>query len=211
MKSEIARQKMLEQLKQRGIKSERVLAAFGRLRREHFVLAEYQENAYADYPLPIGLGQTISQPYIAALMTQALNLQPGEKVLEIGTGSGYQAAILSLLGVRVYSIERLLPLAERAKAAWQKEGLKIDLKVGDGSLGWQEQSPFDAIMVTAACTFLPPPLISQLKEGGRIIMPKGGLVFQDLVLGKKIQGAIKEETICKCVFVPLVGEYGLKK
>lgn len=200
-----------EQLKPRGISSPRVLAAFTQVPREIFVLPEKKAQAYEDFPLSIGLGQTISQPFMVALMTQLLDPQPGEKILEIGTGSGYQTAILSCLGAKVWTVERLKLLAERAQDNLSQAGYKVFVKVGDGSLGWKEESPFDKIAVTAAAPSIPPPLLDQLKEGGKLVIPRGGLVFQNLVVVRKEKEIVKEEDVCRCIFVPLVGKYGLKK
>jgi protein-L-isoaspartate(D-aspartate) O-methyltransferase len=169
------RQAMVKvQLQGRDITDERVLAAMGRVPRHEFVPADVQDYAYEDHPLPIGFGQTISQPYIVALMTQLVNPQPGKKVLEIGTGSGYQAAVLAELTDQVYSIEIIPELAGRAEATLKRLGYdKIVVKQADGYWGWEEQAPFDAILVTAAPDHVPQPLVVQLAEGGIMVIPVG--------------------------------------
>ena len=200
-----------EQLIPRGIKNERVLEAFIKIERHRFVPEELSASAYADYPLPIGEGQTISQPYIVALMTEALLLTGNEKVLEIGTGSGYQAAILSELVKEVYSIERFDSLAKKTEATLKELGyLNIKIKIGDGTFGWPEEAPFDRIIITAASPRIPLPLAEQLNEGGKIILPLGDGFSQLLTLGNKINGKIETTEICNCVFVPLVGKYACK-
>lgn len=206
------RKKMVEQqLVQRGIKDPRLLEIFKKIERHRFIPEELQINAYADFPLPIGNGQTISQPYIAALMTENLELTGEEKVLEIGTGSGYQAVILSKLAKEVYTIERLSDLAEKAEAVFNELGCKdIKLKIGDGTLGWPQEAPFDRIIVTAASPSLPLPLAEQLKEGGRLILPLENNLGQALTLVEKKEGKLHYQKICGCIFVPLIGRYGYK-
>ena len=171
----VARRQMVEeQLASRDITDRRVLAAMGKVPRHLFVPAAQRSQAYADYPLPIGEGQTISQPYIVAVMTQFLGLEGGEKVLEVGTGSGYQAAVLAELGARVYSIEINPVLAGRAARTLEEAGYgHVRVKSGDGFFGWPEEAPFDAIIVTAAPETVPPALFEQLKEGGRLVIPLG--------------------------------------
>ena len=201
-----------EQLIPRGIKEQYVLDAFYKVARHKFIPEEQKEFAYADHPLPIGQGQTISQPYIVALMTQCLKLDPELKVLEIGTGSGYQAAILAELVKEVYSVERFPALAKNAASKLAELGYNnIKIKVGDGTLGWPEEAPFDRIIITAACPEIPPPLIEQLKEGGKIIFPRGENYSQMLTLLEKKKSGIFTQEICGCVFVPLVGKFGLLK
>jgi protein-L-isoaspartate(D-aspartate) O-methyltransferase len=170
-----ARQAMVKvQLQDRDIADERVLAAMGRVPRHEFVPVEFLDQAYEDHPLPIGFGQTISQPYIVALMTQLVNPQPGKKVLEIGTGSGYQAAVLAELTDQVYTIEIIPKLAGQAEATLKRLGYdKIVVKQADGYWGWAEQAPFDAILVTAAPDHVPLPLVNQLAEGGVMVIPVG--------------------------------------
>lgn len=206
------RKEMVEkQLIARNIKDKRVLEAFYNVPREEFVPEKEKPNAYNDYPIHIGLGQTISQPYMVALMTEVLNPQENEKILEIGTGSGYQAAILSYLKAEVYSIERLEELYKRAKEVLDRLGYKVNLKLGDGTLGWKEFAPFDKIIITAASFEIPLPLIEQVKEGGIIVAPIGGTLSQDLTVAKKVKGSLEKKIICGCVFVPLIGKYGYQK
>jgi protein-L-isoaspartate(D-aspartate) O-methyltransferase len=194
-------------LRGRGIKDERVLAALGGIPRHLFVPERQRPSAYADRPLPIGERQTISQPYIVALMTELLELQPGERVLEIGTGSGYQTAVLAQLASEVFSIEILPALSERAKKILDDLGYKnIQLKVGDGFYGWPEPSPFDAILVTAAAPKIPEALSRQLREGGRLVMPLAeGERNQRLIRARKSGGKLTIEDFSAVLFVPLTG------
>ncbi|MFA4983955.1 MAG: protein-L-isoaspartate(D-aspartate) O-methyltransferase [Candidatus Omnitrophota bacterium] len=205
----VLRKVMVEgQILSRGINNKRVLDAFCKVERHRFVPKDLQAKAYEDYPLPIGDSQTISQPYIVAVMTEALQLEGNEKVLEIGTGSGYQAAILAELAAEVYSIERIPELGKKATGILKELGYQnITLKMGDGTLGWIEESPFDRIIITAASEKIPLPLIEQLREGGRIIAPLGGTFSQMLTLGKKKNSTLLYEGLCGCTFVPLVGRY----
>lgn len=205
-----ARENMInKQIMKRGIKDERVLKAIADIPRENFVLKQNEKDAYLDCPLPIGMGQTISQPYMVALMTQCLSLDGSEYILEIGTGSGYQTAILSKLTTRVYTVERFKVLSDRARVKFNDLGLKnIETIVGDGSQGLEKYSPYDAIMVTAGAPQIPKKLIEQLKENGKIIIPVGSSYFQELLLGKKIENKLKIKNYGGCVFVPLVGRYG---
>lgn len=195
------------QLMGRDITDKDVLAAMERVPRHEFVPEEYRSQAYADHPLPIGYGQTISQPYIVALMTQLLELRPTDKVLEIGTGSGYQAAILAELCKEVYTVEIIKELAEQAEKRLKRLGYtNIRVKHGDGYYGWEEHAPFDAIIVTAAPDHIPPPLIAQLKDGGRMVIPvgpPGG--YQTLWLVKKEGEKIITRNITGVIFVPLTG------
>ncbi len=198
-----------EQLIPRGIGDGKVLAAMRKAPRHLFTSGKSLENSYADYPLPVGEGQTISQPYMVALMTQCLELKGGEKVLEIGTGSGYQAAILAEIAKEVYSVERYDTLAQKAQAILDGLGYKnIKIKTGDGTEGWGEFAPYDGIIVTAGAPSVPEPLIEQLAEHGRLIIPVGGPFGQELLLIRKNQGEFTQESICGCTFVPLVGKYG---
>ncbi|MDI6758432.1 MAG: protein-L-isoaspartate(D-aspartate) O-methyltransferase [Candidatus Omnitrophota bacterium] len=198
-----------EQLIPRGIIDEKILEVFSKVERHKFVPEEFKANAYADHPLPIGENQTISQPYIVALMTECLNLNDVGKVLEIGTGSGYQSAILAELVREVYTIERFSVLAQKAGVLFDELGYtNIKMRTGDGTLGWQEESPFDRIIVTAAALEIPLPLVEQLKEGGRLIIPLGGSFSQILTVVEKKKGEIESSPVCGCVFVPLVGKYG---
>ncbi len=205
-----ARERMVEtQIAARGIKDPRVLAAMRKVPRHLFVDEALKDQAYGDYPLPIGEGQTISQPYIVALMTEALELKGPEKVLEVGTGSGYQAAILAELARWVYSIERYPSLAHRAKRILEKLGYNnVIIKVGDGTKGWPEAAPFDAIIVTAAGPKIPEPLIEQLKDGGRLVMPVGDEWSQYLIKVTKKGDKLYKENLGAVRFVKLVGEYG---
>ena len=202
-----ARQLMVaEQLKSRDITDPRVLAAMGKVPRHRFVPPDLASQAYDDYPLPIGRGQTISQPYIVALMSQWAEVKPGDKVLEVGTGSGYQAAVLAELTHRVYSIELLPELAAAARTRLQSLGYeRVQTRAGDGYQGWPEEAPFDAILVTATAPEVPPALKEQLNEGGRLVIPVGppGSV-QTLLLLRKVQGELKEEMRLPVLFVPLV-------
>lgn len=192
----------------RGVEDPDVLAAMETVPRHEFIPIEYQEQAYGDHPLPIGFGQTISQPYVVALMTQLLELQPGEKVLEIGTGSGYQAAVLAELGdLEVYSIEIIPELAERAAANLEKAGYReVHLRQGDGYFGWEAQAPFEAIIVTAAPDHLPLPLVQQLAEGGRLVIPIGPPgSYQTLWQFVNVEGELKASNLGGVSFVSLVG------
>lgn len=203
------RKKMVEfQLKSRGIKSKKVINAFLKVPREKFVPSAQIEYAYDDGPLPIGEGQTISQPYIVALMTEMLNLAGGEKVLEIGTGSGYQSAILVEIGCKIFSVERFSSLAERAQKILEDIGYYINIKIGDGTLGWEENAPYDGIIVTAAGPRIPSSLISQLKENGKLVMPVGDFYSQELMLVTKREGKLVKENFGGCQFVPLKGKEG---
>lgn len=209
----IAREKMVKsQIVARGIKDEKVIQAMLKVPRHLFVEEALRDQAYGDFPLPIGKGQTISQPYIVALMTEALELKGKERVLEVGTGSGYQTAILAEIALWVYTIERDPELSEKAKKVLLSLGYKnISLKIGDGSLGWPEAAPFDAIIVTAASPQIPQPLVDQLAEGGRIVIPVGDEFSQILVKGIKKDGILKIQTLEPVRFVKLVGAYGFKE
>ena len=205
------REKMVEtQIKARGVRDPRVLSALLKVERHRFVPKEYLNSAYSDQPLPIGEGQTISQPYIVALMTELIELKGDEKVLEIGTGSGYQAAILAELAKEVYTIEIIESLASMAKNRLLESGYQnIKVKAGDGYLGWPEVAPFDAIIITAAPDHIPKPLIEQLKEGGRMVVPVGTYT-QELKKIVKQSGKIETINIIPVVFVPMTGE-GVKQ
>lgn len=205
-----ARLEMVEQqIKNRGIIDERVLEAFREIPRHAFVEKAHQEAAYEDYPLPIGYGQTISQPYIVALMTERLTLKDEEKVLEIGTGSGYQAAILARLAREIHSVERIPELAQQAEENLRAAGINnVDVHVGDGTLGWPQDAPYDAIMITAGTPAMPAGLVGQLAEGGRLIAPVGSRWRQMLELWIKNEGEIGKEEVLPVVFVPLIGEQG---
>lgn len=197
------------QLKGRGINDEKVLTAMAKIPRELFVPHEYRDSAYKDGPLPIGEGQTISQPYMVALMTQCLQLQGHEKVLEIGTGSGYQTAVLLSITPHIYSIERLPTLAQFAVDNLKALGYEnVKIKVGDGSCGWPEEKPFDAIIVTAAALTIPEVLKDQLSDGGRLVIPVGPRYSQDLFKVTRSGNDFITEEVTGCVFVPLIGRHG---
>ena len=207
----IARRRMVdEQLVPKGIKDERVLDVMKKVPRHLFVEQALQAQAYGDAPLPIGEKQTISQPYIVAFMTESLELKGREEILEIGTGSGYQAAVLSCLARRVYTIERHTPLARRARQVLDRLGCSnVQLKLGDGTLGWPEMGPFDGIMVTAGAPVLPEQLKAQLKIGGRLIVPVGDKAQQVLLRVRRTgDDTFEEERLLGCRFVPLVGANG---
>jgi len=210
MNFEIARKRMVEaQLVARGIKDQRVIDAMLRVPRHLFVAEAMAAQAYSDSPLPIGEKQTISQPYMVALMSELLRLAGGEKVLEIGTGSGYQAAILSTLGARVYTVERHRPLALQARRVLDGLGmLNVNLKIGDGSDGWAEEAPFDAIMVTAGAPEIPQNLLSQLATGGRLVIPVGSQHEQILKRVTRTADGYQYEQSVGCRFVRLVGKSG---
>jgi len=204
------RLKMIEeQLVERGIRDLRVMEAMSRLPRHLFVESSFQHKAYGDTPLPIGANQTISQPYIQALMTEALKLRGGERVLEIGTGSGYQTALLAELAGQVFTIERLKPLAKQAKQLLDSLGYtNINYKTFDGTYGWRDQGPYDAILVTAGAPEMPKALLEQLKDGGKLLVPVGGSDRQKLVEVVREGEKFNERVLVDCVFVPLVGKYG---
>jgi protein-L-isoaspartate(D-aspartate) O-methyltransferase len=208
---EVARRRMVEQqLRARDIVDPRVLAAMGRVPRHLFVEPTLERYAYDDRPLSIGAGQTISQPYIVALMTQLLQVQPSHRVLEVGTGSGYQAAVLAELAAEVYSVEIIPSLAEGASTRLKDLGYRnVHVRQGDGYEGWREFAPFDGIIVTAGAPFIPPPLIEQLREGGRMAIPVGGArATQELILGEKHGGKLQARPIAPVLFVPLTGKGG---
>jgi protein-L-isoaspartate(D-aspartate) O-methyltransferase len=204
-----ARKRMVERdLKGRDINDPKVLEVMGRVPRHLFVDKSLRSQAYGDHPLAIEEGQTISQPYIVALMTQILKIRPGEKVLEVGTGSGYQAAVLAEFTDSVYTVEISANLAKMAAQRLKELGYeKVHVKYGDGYFGWEEYAPFDAIMVTCAANRIPPLLIKQLKEGGRLVIPLGGTTyFQTLTLLTKKQGKTDIQHIGSVAFVPMTGE-----
>jgi protein-L-isoaspartate(D-aspartate) O-methyltransferase len=202
----VERQHMVEaQLRARGIRDQRLLNAMANIPRHEFVEARYRGQAYEDHPLPIEAGQTISQPYIVALMLELLQLDPSSKVLEIGTGSGYQAAVLSKLAQRVYTIERHPELARQAAERLSQLGLSnVSVVTSDGSMGLAEQAPFDAIVVSAAAAQIPPSLFEQLREGGRMIIPVGPPEAQELQLVRKQAGKALISLREQCRFVPLI-------
>ena len=210
MNFDAARNRMVDdQLIPRGISDPRVLSAMRKVPRHLFVEEALQDRAYGDYALPIGEKQTISQPFMVALMTEALELSGSEIVLEIGTGSGYQAAILAELSRQVYSIERIPSLALRAKKVIEDLGYKnVDIKIYDGTLGWEEKAPFDCIIVTASAPDIPKSLTDQLKLGGRLVIPVGTRHFQTLIKVVKKKDGLVQMPLTECVFVPLIGTYG---
>jgi len=209
----LARERMAKHhLIPRGISDRGVLEVMGKVHRHRFVDEALQGEAYNDHPLPIGHNQTISQPYIVALMTQALNLTGKEKTLEIGTGSGYQTAILSQLSAAVYTVERIQPLLEKARRVLEALGYtNIYYKTFDGTLGWEENAPYDAIMVTAGAPKVPDPLLEQLSEGGRMVIPVGDRYTQELIKVTKKKNGFNQKGLGGCRFVDLVGVHGWKE
>lgn len=209
----VARRRMVErQLLVRGIKDERVLATMLKVPRHQFVADALSEQAYGDYPLGIGEGQTISQPYIVALMTEALQLRGGEKILEIGTGCGYQTAILAEIVGQVYTIERIKNLGFMARRTLKNLGYKnIVMRIGDGSRGWPEAQPFDGILIAAGSPTIPAPLLEQLADGGRLVIPVGNEDAQDLIRMTRMQNNFKKENLGACRFVKLVGRHGWQR
>lgn len=198
-----------EQIESRGIFDARVLAAMRKVPRHEFVPEHLADAAYEDHPLPIGYGQTISQPYIVALMTELLRLTPGAKVLEVGTGCGYQTAVLAEIAAEVYSMEIIEPLANESADRLQRLGYKnIQIKRGDGYLGWPEHAPFGAIIVTAGAEHIPPPLVQQLKTGGRMVIPVGEPHAEQalLLVQKGSNGEVITRNVSAVLFVPLTRE-----
>jgi protein-L-isoaspartate(D-aspartate) O-methyltransferase len=206
-----ARREMVEQqIAGREVRDSATLRAMLSVPRHQFVPANLRDHAYADFPLPIGRGQTISQPYIVAFMTEQLGLTPRSRVLEVGTGSGYQAAVLAEIAAEVYTIEIVAPLAEEAAARLQRLGYgRVHVRTGDGYNGWAEAAPFDAIIVTAAAGFVPPPLVEQLRPGGRMVIPVGevGAVQQLMLVEKAADGRTATRTLIPVRFVPLTGRH----
>lgn len=207
------RREMVEaQLRGRGIRSQRVLEAMLAVPRHEFVPAASLDEAYADGPLPIGIGQTISQPLMVAAMTEALEPEAGDRVLEIGTGSGYQTAVLARLAGEVFSIEYRPELAQTARMRLARLGVvNVRLREGDGGLGWPEMAPFDAILVAAAAPALPPPLVEQLADSGRLVIPLGGEIHQELLMLEKRGAGFEQRRLHACRFVPLAGIHGWKR
>ncbi|MFO7561512.1 MAG: protein-L-isoaspartate(D-aspartate) O-methyltransferase [Enhygromyxa sp.] len=193
-----------QQIAARGVSDARVLAAMAKVPRERFVPPEQQAAAFDDCALPIGHGVTISQPYIVALMSELAQVKPGDRVLEIGTGSGYQAAVLAELGARVYSIERIAPIHERTAALLAELGYAIELRHGDGYAGWPEAAPFAAILLTAAPPLLPEALVEQLQIGGRLVAPVGGRGGQSLLVVEQTEQGPRERRILDVAFVPML-------
>jgi len=202
-----------EYIKPAGVTNKRVLSALSEIPRHEFVLPQYRDYAYQDMPLPIGEGQTISQPSLVGTMTQLLRLKGNEKVLEIGTGSGYQAAILSKLARQIYSAETIKKLADKARKTLQEQGIKnVKVVLGNGTMGLPKYAPYDAIIVTAGVPTIPQSLIDQLKEGGRLVIPIGEEIdLQELFVGVKKNNNLALEDIEPVRFVPLVGKYGWEK
>jgi protein-L-isoaspartate(D-aspartate) O-methyltransferase len=202
-----ARLAMVSAIEWYGVRDQRTLDALRRVPRHEFVPEEFRDDAYGDHPLPIGYGQTISQPYIVAYMTEMLRLEPGRKVLEIGTGSGYQAAILAAMGCEVYTVEIFRALAESAEARLRRLGYAgVRVQHADGYFGWPEAAPFDAVIVTAAAGYIPPALIAQLQPGGRMVIPVGSVYgVQNLILVRKsAEGAVTSENLLPVRFVPML-------
>ncbi len=209
----IERERMVKtQLKKRGISNSRVLEAFKKVPRHHFVPKDLADQAYADGPLPIGKSQTISQPYMVAIMTQSAEIVPGNRVLEIGSGSGYQCAILAELGAEVYTIERVPALGKQARETLRRLNYQdIHTRAGNGTLGWAEEAPFDAILITAGAPEIPQPLLDQLAIGGRLVVPLEEDYSQVLYIVRRSQEGFHRERGERCTFVPLIGKHGWKK
>lgn len=204
------RAEMVQLLRRRGIKDERLLKAMNKIERHLFVAPLLINRAYEDCALPISNSQTISQPYTVAYMTECLNIQPGDKVLEIGTGSGYQAVILAEMKARVFTIERYMELHLQARKRFEKLGYDIATKCGDGTIGWQEFAPYDKIIVTAGAPKVPAPLLRQLKNGGVMVIPIGTRDVQNLCIIRRINDSIETRTAGDFKFVPLIGRKGWK-
>jgi protein-L-isoaspartate(D-aspartate) O-methyltransferase len=209
-RTEMQREQMVEsQIAARGVRDPRVLAAMRRVKREEFIPEELRDQAYQDHPLPIGSSQTISQPFIVALMVEALRLQPGDRVLEIGAGSGYAAAVLAEIADRVYAVERHADLAATAQERLRRLGYdNVEIRHGDGTRGWPEKAPFDAIIVAAAGPRVPESLREQLAIGGRMLIPVGSEYSQELIRVTRTESGYREEPMEAVRFVPLVGEEG---
>jgi len=206
------RSQLVEVLQRKGVRDLAVLRAIRTIPRHLFVPASVRHNAYDDAALPIGSGQTISQPYVQARYLELVGLTGKEKVLEIGTGSGYQTALLALLASMVFSVERVAPLAQRAKTALAASGIRnVTILVGDGTLGWRPFAPYDSILVSAASPEIPAPLVEQLAVGGRMVIPLGDREAQTLTLVERQQEGIRTSTIGDVRFVPLVGEFGFQQ
>lgn len=209
---ESERKELADSLSTKGIEDINVIKAIGEVERHKFIPASLLPHAYKDAALPIGFGQTISQPYTVAFMTQALKLKPNSKVLEIGTGSGYQAAILYNMGMKVYSIERQLDILHKTQKLFDKMGIRVYTKYGDGSIGWDEYAPYDGIIVTAGSPSVPPSLMKQLVPGGRLVIPVGDKNTQILkIIMKTEEGTFITEDIPEFKFVPLIGREGWKE
>ncbi len=202
------RKEMVELIRQRGVKDENLLKVLERIPRHLFVTDLFIGRAYEDSPLPIGKSQTISQPYTVAVMTEALEVKKGSKVLEVGTGSGYQAAILAEMGVRVFTIERHMELLNASRKVFEKLGYPIVSKCGDGTIGWVEFAPYDGIIVTAAAPEIPQALLDQLAERGKLVIPIGSMEFQDLRVVTRKKDKFLSKEISGFKFVPLIGKMG---
>ena len=202
------RREMISLLKDRGIVDERLLQVMGKVERHLFVSEPFVNRSYDDTALPIAKQQTISQPYTVAYMTQELSLKPSAKVLEIGTGSGYQAAILAEMGCKVFTIERHVDLLLQARKMFEKFGYRIGSKAGDGTIGWADFAPYDGIVVTAAAPDVPEPLLKQLADGGRLVIPVGNLDIQDLHVFTKTGDTFEKKVVKGFKFVPLIGKIG---
>ncbi|MER3524041.1 MAG: protein-L-isoaspartate O-methyltransferase [Ignavibacteria bacterium] len=204
-------QDMIALLRDRGITDERLLGAMAKVPRHLFVPPPFTNRAYDDSALPIGMMQTISQPYTVAFMTQALGVKPGDKVLEVGTGSGYQAAILAEMGAHVFTIERHMELLTRARKVLEKLGYRVASKAGDGTLGWSEFAPYNGIIVTAAAPDVPDPLLKQLADGGRLVIPVGDWDVQNLLVVTRRGEEFDRKEVFGFKFVPLIGKMGWAK
>lgn len=202
------RKEMVELIRQRGVKDENLLKVMERIPRHLFVTDLFIGRAYEDSPLPIGKSQTISQPYTVAVMTEALEVKKGSKVLEVGTGSGYQAAILAEMGVRVFTIERHMELLNASRKVFEKLGYPIVSKCGDGTIGWAEFAPYDGIIVTAAAPEIPQALLDQLADGGKLVIPIGSIEFQNLHVVTRKKDKFFTKEIYGFKFVPLIGKMG---
>jgi protein-L-isoaspartate(D-aspartate) O-methyltransferase len=208
---DLDRQDMIALLKDRGITDAKILSAMARVDRHLFVPEPFTGRSYEDSALPIGKGQTISQPYTVAFMTQALGVKHGDRILEIGTGSGYQAAILVELGARVFSIERNLDLLAGARRMFDRLGYRIATKGGDGTVGWNEFAPFNSIIVTAGAPDVPQPLVSQLVDGGKLVIPVGGMEMQTLIICTRFGDRTDRREVQGFKFVPLIGKMGWER
>ncbi|GAB4290174.1 MAG: protein-L-isoaspartate(D-aspartate) O-methyltransferase [Ignavibacteriaceae bacterium] len=207
-----ARENLIRLLRSKGITDEKVLEAMKKVERHKFVPEAIRTHAYEDIALPIGYNQTISQPYTVALMTQALQVKKGQKILEVGTGSGYQAAILEQMGAQVFTVERNLDIYLNTQKLVDKLGLRFHMKYGDGTIGWEEYAPFDRIIVTAGSPSVPPSLKKQLVEEGRLVIPVGNRLSQSLhVITKLSEDEFKTEIVPEFAFVPLIGREGWKE
>jgi protein-L-isoaspartate(D-aspartate) O-methyltransferase len=210
LRFERLRRQLIETIREKGIENLEILRAFDAVPRHLFLPASVEHRAYVDAPVPIGFGQTASQPSLQALYLQTLDIQPTDRVLEIGTGSGYQTALLAQLAEHVYSVERVRELSARARTALDRLRVSnVALLVGDGTVGWSRYSPYDAILVAAAAPSVPPALVEQLAPGGRILIPLGGRDEQMLTLVRRAaDGTVSQEPISRCTFVPLLGRFG---